>query len=255
VMEVLAGIMSRFDVVALQEIRSTSDNVVPRLVEQINRAGRHFDYVIGPRLGRTNSKEQYAYVFDRDTVEVDRYQLYTVDDPDDLLHREPLVAWFRCVGPPAEDAFTFTLVNFHVDPDEVQRELSVLDDVYRAVKSDGRGEDDVILLGDFNSDGSQLGQVHHVPGVIVAVQGVPTNTRGTAQYDNLIFQRTVTDEFTGQAGVFDFMRQFNFTMKEALEISDHLPVWAEFSVFEGGAPGRIATQPRSLGPPSSPKNR
>ncbi len=255
VMEVLAGIISRFDVVALQEIRSVSDDVVPRLVAQVNRTGRHFDYVIGPRLGRTNSKEQYAYVFDRDIVEVDRYQLYTVDDPDDLLHREPLVAWFRCVGPPAEDAFTFTLVNVHLDPDEVQRELSVLDDVYRAVKSDGRGEDDVIMLGDFNRDGSNLGQLFHVPGMVIAVQGLPTNTRGTAQYDNLVFQRTVTDEFTGHSGVFDFMRQFNFTMDEALEISDHLLVWAEFSAIEGGAPGRIAAQPPRPAPQGASKGR
>ena len=242
VMEVLAGILSRFDVVALQEIRSNLDDVVPRLVEQINRSGRHYDYVIGPRLGRTNNNEQYAYLFDRNAVEIDRYQLYTVDDPDDLLHREPLVAWFRCVGPAVGDAFTFTLVNVHLDPDEVQRELSVLDDVYRAVKSDGRQEDDVIVLGDFNADGATLGQIQHIAGMVAAIQGIPTNTRGTAQYDNLVFQRTTTDEFTGRVGVFDFMRQFNFTMNEALEISDHMPAWAEFSVFEGGSPGRIATR-------------
>ena len=29
-------------------------------------------------------------------LEIDRRSLYTVNDPDDLLHREPLVGWFRC---------------------------------------------------------------------------------------------------------------------------------------------------------------
>ena len=29
------------------------------------------------------------------------------------------------------------------------------------------------------------------------------------------------------------MRQYNLSLQEALEISDHLPVWAEFSIFEG----------------------
>ena len=32
-------------------------------------------------------------------------------------------------------------------------------------------------------------------------------------------------------------------MDEALEVSDHLPVWAEFTIYEGGQAGRIATRP------------
>jgi hypothetical protein len=41
------------------------------------------------------------------------------------------------------------------------------------------------------------------------------------------------------------MREHNLTMEQALEVSDHLPVWAEFSSTEGGLPGRIATKPES----------
>ena len=33
------------------------------------------------------------------------------------------------------------------------------------------------------------------------------------------------------------MREFELTMPEALEVSEHLPVWAEFSVYEGGQAG------------------
>ena len=32
---------------------------------------------------------------------------------------------------------------------------------------------------------------------------------------------------------------------EAIEVSDHLPVWAEFNVTEGGQPGRLAGRPQS----------
>ena len=64
----------------------------------INADGRHYDYVVGPRLGRTNSKEQYVYIFDSETIEIDRQALYTVADPGDRLHREPLVGWFRKFG-------------------------------------------------------------------------------------------------------------------------------------------------------------
>src|SRR5918995_5084853 len=127
--------------------------VIPQLVELLNADGRfQYDYAIGPRLGRSNSKEQYAFLFDMATIEIDRYKLYTVDDPDDLLHREPLVGWFRARGPAPEQAFTFSLATVHTDPDEVDRELDVLDDVFFAVRDDiQRREDDVLLVGDFNA--------------------------------------------------------------------------------------------------------
>lgn len=243
VMDILARIVREFDIVAIQEIRAIDQDIIPNFVELINTTGRYYDYVIGPRIGRTNSKEQYAFVFDSTTVEVDRSQLYTVADPDDLLHREPLVAWFRVRGPPPDKAFTFTLVNIHTDPDETRQELDALADVYRVVRDDGRQEDDVIILGDLNVDDRNLGRLGAIPGIMWVISGTPTNTSGTAQYDNLVFHGTATREFTGRGGVFDFLRKYNLTMEEAIEVSDHLPVWAEFSVYEGGQPGRIAATP------------
>lgn len=248
VMEILADVVRKFDVVAIQEIRATSDDILPRFVEIINSTGRHYDYVIGPRLGRTNSKEQYAYVYDAQTVECDRQSLYTVHDPDDLLHREPLVASFRARGPPPEQAFTFTLINIHTDPDDVPNEIAALAQVYRSVRSDGRGEDDILLLGDLNANDKQFGALGQLPSMMWAISGVPTNTRGTKQYDNILFNRIATVEYTGRAGVLDLLREYNLTQEQALQISDHLPVWAEFSNYEGGQPGRIATKPEATLP-------
>jgi endonuclease/exonuclease/phosphatase family metal-dependent hydrolase len=243
VMDILARIARQFDILAIQEVRSEDQDILPRYVEQINAAGRQYDFVIGPRLGRTTSKEQYAFVFDRASIEIDRSQLYTVVDPDDLLHREPLVAWFRVRGPPSDQAFTFSLVNIHTDPDEVERELNALDDVFRAVRDDGRNEDDVMILGDFNTDDRHMAQLGQLSGITCAISGLPTNTRGNAQFDNLVFDRNATREYVGRSGVLDFMRDGNLTLEEALEVSDHLPVWAEFSIFEGGTIGRVATRP------------
>ena len=247
VMEYLANITRRFDVVAIQEIRARNPDVIPHFVDLVNSTGRHYDYVIGERLGRTSSKEQYAFVFDRQTIEVDRNELYTVLDPDDMLHREPLVAWFRVRGPPPAEAFTFSLVNIHTDPDETREELNALDDVYLAVLNDGRNEDDVIVLGDLNVDYRHLGDLGRLPDMSWVIKGQETNTRKTKSYDNILFNRRATAEFLGRGGVFDFMREFNLTTQEALEISDHLPVWAEFSIFEGGQPGRLAARPGVTG--------
>jgi endonuclease/exonuclease/phosphatase family metal-dependent hydrolase len=244
-MSVLVEVVRRFDVVAIQEIRSSDQNLLPAFVEMINADGRRYEYAIGPRLGRTSSKEQYAFVFDSDRMEIDRAAMYTVADPDDLLHREPLVAPFRVRGAAPSEAFTFTLINIHTDPDEVQSELNVLDDVVQAVRNDGRGEDDVILLGDLNADDEHLGQLGQLSNLMCALSQVPTNTRGNRMYDNILFDRQATAEFDGRSGVLDLQAEFNLTLDQALEVSDHFPIWAEFSAYEGGHPPALARRVRA----------
>jgi deoxyribonuclease-1-like protein len=244
VMDILARVVREFDIVAVQEIRSTDQDLIPNFVDLINRTDRYYDYVIGPRVGRASNLEQYAFLFDSATVEVDRSQLYTIADPDDLLLREPLVAWFRVRGPPSDQAFTFTLVNVHADAENTKVELDTLADVYRAVRDDGRREDDVIILGTLNVDDRNLGRLGQIPGITWVISATPTDTRGTAQLDNIVFHSGATSEFTGRGGIFDFLRRYNLTLEEALEVSDHMPVWAEFYRSEGGQPGRIATADR-----------
>jgi Endonuclease/Exonuclease/phosphatase family. len=248
-MNIIVQVLRNFDVIAIQEVRAANQDVVLELVNQLNAGGKyHYDYVLGPRLGRTASKEQYAYIFDMASIEVDRNQLYTLEDKDDLLHREPLVGWFRARLAPGQSqlAFTFSLVNVHTDPDEVDRELDVMDDVLFAVQGDSRHEDDTILLGDFNVNDRNLRQLGKVNGLAWVVSNTPTNTRGSAQYDNIFFLRAPTPEFTGRGGVYDYLRQFNLSIDQALKVSDHLPVWAEFSVYEGGRPGPVAARQGSF---------
>jgi endonuclease/exonuclease/phosphatase family metal-dependent hydrolase len=254
VMNVLAEVVRRFDVVAIQEIRSLDDTLLPNFLAMINAGGRKYDFVVGKREGRTSSKEQYAFIFDTASLEVDRTAVYTVGDPDALFQRSPLVAWFRVRGPAEDQAFTFKLVNVHTDPDkaDLERELGYLDDVLHAVRREGAAdpgadEDDVILLGDFNTDDRHLGPLGKESNITWAIAGTPTNVRGTKQYDNIIFKRWTTTEFTGKSGVLELQSEFKLTPEQALEVSDHQPVWAEFMLTESGAgpiAGRAAPTPR-----------
>jgi endonuclease/exonuclease/phosphatase family metal-dependent hydrolase len=244
VMNVLAQVIRRFDVVAIQEVRAKDDGVVPNFVKLINAHGARYDFVIGPRLGRTSSKEQYVFIYDTDRIELDSHSVHTLDDPQDLLHREPLVASFRVRGPSPGQAFTFTLVNIHTDPDETDTELDALADAFVAVQRQNIAEDDVILLGDLNVDEHHLGRLGLLPNISWAISGLKTNTRQTKSYDNLVFDSIATIEYTDNSGVLDLMSEFNLSVDEALEVSDHLPVWAEFSVYENDLPAHMATRPQ-----------
>jgi len=230
-MEVLAQIVRRFDVVAIQEIRSKKDNVIPDFVKLINSDGSQYHYVVGERLGRTVSKEQYAFIYDTTCLEVVPGSTYTVPDPGDKLHREPLATSFAARG--TEQPFTFTLVNIHTDPDETKQELDALDDAFRYVQQKNPSEDDVIILGDLNVDERHLGELGQLPNITWVVSGVKTNTRLTKSYDNIVFDRAATNEYTGTWGVLNLMDTFDLSQKEALRVSDHMPVWAVFSSTEG----------------------
>jgi len=100
------------------------------------------------------------------------------------------------------------------------------------------------MLGDFNAKEASLRELGRIKGLVKVVTGnTPTNTLHNAQYDNILFHETATSEYNGRGGVFDFLRDYNLTLEQAKSVSDHLPVWAEFSVYEGGRSGPIAARP------------
>ena len=232
--QILARIIQQFDVVAIQEIRAQDQSFLDDFLYILNSGDRHYDYIVGVRQGRTASKEQYAYFYDTERIEVNDKWTYTVIDKYDKLHRPPYVAHFQTLSPSTENPFTFSLINIHTDPDETDQELDVLDDVYRVVANDGSQEDDVILLGDLNVDDQHLGELGRVPDLMWTVSRTPTNTRQSKQYDNILFSKHRSQEFTGRSGVYDFKTRFKLSEKEALMVSDHLPIWAEFQITEKG---------------------
>ncbi len=242
VVGVLAQVIRQFDIVAIQEVRAKSDEILPRFLQAINADGSHYSFLIGPRLGRTVSTEQYAFIYDTRRVEYDPSAVGTMPDPTDQLHREPFIARFRTRTNFPDQAFSFWLVNIHTDPDEVPQEVAALADVFQAMQRARPDEDDVILLGDLNASEKQLGRLGQIPGIRWVVSGAMTNTRKDKAYDNVLFHGQATNEYTGRWGVFDLESAFGLTREQALQVSDHLPIWAEFRAWEtrdtGGVVGR-----------------
>jgi hypothetical protein len=177
-------------------------------------------------------------------VEVDPSTVRPVDAPPGTFRVSPLVAQCRVRGPPPAEAFTFMLIDVMVDPRQGPRELDALADVFRAardfpcrVPQSDQMEDDIIMLGDFEADPQHLGRLARVPNLVAAVHGAATTTRGTRLADNILFDCRATVEYTGRSGVLDTIRELDLTPEEALEVSEHLPVWAEFSSYENGQAG------------------
>ena len=251
-LELLADICSHYDAVAIQDINAEDNRWLDCVVLHMNNVDRRIK--IFPQL--ENQAPDYTYVsdfsssdlsrgdgarlssaviFNRRTLVLNQTQWYAIDDPDQLLSHKPLVTCFKTRGPVDDEAFTFSLVNVKAGHRPPQRELTGLIELFRAIRNDGRGEDDVLLVGDFDGEDSELQPMRKRAGLTWVVSDHGANYFNTTQFDNLVFNEAATVEFTGRGGVFDYVQQYNLPLEVASKVSKHIPIWAEFSVFEGQA--------------------
>jgi deoxyribonuclease-1-like protein len=242
VMRIIALIVSNFDLVAIQEVQSPQAMPVAKLVDLINRSGGRYDASVSEPIGRTTYREQYAFVWDATRIRMIPDSGYVVRDDSDRMHRPPMVASFetRIAPVPGRQPFRFTMINAHTDPSQVSprgesNEMNVLDDVFIRVREyeyQNRGIMNVMLVGDLNVSTANLGELGRIPGVITVVGTTPTNTAGTKTYDHILFDSRITTGYTGIFGVIDYEREYGLTSEQAAMVSDHRPVWAEFSAYE-----------------------
>lgn len=237
---VLEKVISQFDVIALQEVCVDDPWLLTRFLKRFDNESRKYDFVMGLPDATSGQSVCNVFVYNRSTVTIDSDRHYSVNDPDNLIQRKPLVAWFRTTRIAHDRAFTFSLVNVQLNPLSAKNEVLQIVPVFRAVRGDGRSEDDVILIGDFGVAATHLKEIEIGGGLAPLVRSVATSTAGDAQPDNVLIDSIATSEFSGEAGVFDFLKICNLTLAEAQSISDHLPVWAEFYIEEHSGPGRVA---------------
>lgn len=227
----VARIVRLFDVLAIQGLSPGGEG---KLADMVAKAGSKYGYLLSHES--STSDQMMAFIYNRKTIVADHGEgFYQVGDPDDLLRRDPLVGWFRAKQAPEDRAFTFTLVNVHTDERYLLQELNVLDNVFHEVRQDWREEDDVIMLGCFHRPPEKLASLGKVRTLTPAVRSQPTDLRGTRRCENILFRQRETDEFTGRSGVYSFLRAYNMSLNQAMQVSEFLPVWAEFSVYESRA--------------------
>ena len=236
----VAKVVRRFDVMAIQQVAAIERDVVPRLVDEINRGENRYDFIIGPSTGPTGRGEQLAFIYDTTTIEVDRRGSYTVSDPDDRYRYDPLVAWFRTTAPPAGVAWTFSVVNVRIDLQNAAEEVQTLPTLIDAVAGDGRREDDVLVAGLLQADDAYLQPSLRPTGDAAAAYQLAVRHHATDIYDryqtdNIIIDAGRTTEYLGRGGVLDFARVYNLSQNEAEAISSHLPIHAVFTAHEGGS--------------------
>ncbi len=243
----LVQLLRRFDVVALQNIQLPTAGPLFELRDHLNAVGRYYEMAFAPDAFQQPGRPISAFLYDRAMVEIDLGKLYCVEDLRGRLSDRPLVGSFRARAAHPSVAFTFTLVSVYIRPDRSQEELPLIEQLYRTVRKHSPGEDDILLVGTLQADAEWLRQWEssvHIVGVVgTSGAGVPGQTLWV---DNILFPRRATVEYTGRAGLVDLVRETGLSVQEAMALSEHWPIWAEFSIYEGGEPAGMLLQPERV---------
>jgi hypothetical protein len=146
----LADILSRFEIVALQCVRDeNADSALYELVEELNRYGHQYDYLLGPIVEEALTR--YAFVYRADIMYPVQWYSY-VDSKEHDFMWEPFVARFKT----DDGTFDFTIVNFHTEPESRPQEIDFLPHVIDDLKERFPDETDIIILCSAKTDNNSL---------------------------------------------------------------------------------------------------
>jgi len=233
VMDVLKKIAQEFDIMLVQEIRDAEEETASYYCQKMNEAvGYHkYDFIESERLGRSSSKEAYAYFYNADRVQFIEGSEYVYNDIDDIFEREPYIASFRSGN------FDFTLVGIHTKPDDANSEIGHLADLANSILAENPSEKDIIVMGDFNADGSYFNEDNNTnPFKSSEFHWVITNDMDTMTKTNWTYDRMVMMDSTfsyeyieNSAAVFYFDIEYGIDDEAFVwEVSDHYPIYAYF---------------------------
>ncbi|XP_071103869.1 deoxyribonuclease-1-like [Haliotis cracherodii] len=235
VTSIISKVVHRYDLVLLQEIRDKGKTALDNLLTMLNKVDPDDPFVadVSERLGRTVSKEQYAFLYRPSRVQiVGSYQYEDgVDDGTDSFEREPYAVRFTCPNLEIDD---FAIIAIHTSPSKAVAEINALVHVWEATKKHW-GIENIIIAGDFNADGDfvsgsdweriSLRSDRRFTWLIK--DNADTTVSSTdCSYDRFVVtgHQLKTNIVPGSCKVFRFDTEFSLSQEEAEDVSDHYPI-------------------------------
>ena len=225
--------VAEFDIVAIQGVAMRNTLAMDEIVRRLEAKKKQYAYTAYPEsLGRV--PEYMVILYNKETIRIDLSTIFEVIDSP-LTHR-PLLASFCTVAPPVDKAFTFTLVSIKIDEERRNQEVASLGNIYKSLRDKILPEDDLIMLGNFAMPVRMIDSLATVVSLVAVHSDFPTTSDGALSCDNILFDRLKTTEYVEKAAVVDLMTKYNLQIADIYPLTSHLPVYAEFSIFESGNP-------------------
>jgi len=232
VVSVLLKTLSRYDIVLVQEIRDASGDAINILLKQLNAVtGKKYEMALSDRLGRTNSKEAYAYIYD--SAKVDVVMSYQYPTTFDEFERPP----FSVLIQNKQKSQRWFLTGVHISPGKAPKEIDTLVNVYEYYRSQSAltkvVEDNWIVMGDFNADCGYMRKNDWINNRLASNGDkfkflIQTGTRTTVANNPCAYDRFVTTHklknWNPDVTVFRFDQAYALTPEQTKKVSDHFPI-------------------------------
>ncbi|PWA06030.1 endonuclease/exonuclease/phosphatase family protein [Flavobacterium laiguense] len=225
----IANTIKGYDIVTIQEVVAGNGGAqaVARLADELNRKGAKWDYRISdPTTSSAYKTERYAFLWKTNTVKLkgkpwleQKYQLE--------IDREPYFATFEIKGK------AITLVTFHAITKSKQPETEIK---YFKLLPQEYPNLNLIFVGDFNCPQSHtvfnpLKKMGYAPILENQKTSLKLKHKGenylASEFDNMFYKISTIKHIKSDAIL--FYQKF-ISLKEARKVSDHIPIWFEFSL-------------------------
>jgi endonuclease/exonuclease/phosphatase family metal-dependent hydrolase len=201
---------SHFDLVAIQEVKQDGEEV-DRLLNVLGAPWRAAS--MSPMTG---NHERFAFIYNGDHVQEVGRPHFIEDSDARVFDRVPYQETFRAGN------FDFTLITVHLSYGDTQRRRREAEELasYAQRLAHTSSDKDVIVLGDFNEQGS--GNLHFFEQAgWESLNHEPTNLSSSETYDTLLIDPRNTREWSGVSGAMIFIGNSE-------TVSDHRPAYADF---------------------------
>ncbi|MET3027515.1 endonuclease/exonuclease/phosphatase family protein [Flavobacterium sp. UW10123] len=225
----IAKTISNYDIIAIQEVVAGNGGAqtVAKLASLLNQKGNNWDYRISdPTSSSSYKTERYAFIWKTHKVKLKNKpwleKKFSIE-----IDREPYFASFEI------NKKTITLVNFHAITKKKQPETEIK---YFKFLPNEYPNLNLVFLGDFNCP-----EKHSVfnplkkMGFSPILKDQKTTLKHTckndiclaSEFDNIFYKTSCLKVIN--SGIIKFYEDFD-SLQNARKVSDHIPIWFEFSL-------------------------
>lgn len=225
----MANTVNNYDIIAVQEVVAGlgGSQAVAKLADELNRKGAKWDYVISdPTSSSAYKTERYAFLWK--TKHIKKIGRAWLEQKYHLeIDREPFFCTFEY------QKKQFTVVNFHAITKKMQPETEIK--YFKLLPSEYPNLN-LIFAGDFNCPQSHT---VFIPLKSMGYKSILVNQKTSlkktvkngkylaSEFDNMFYNATKIKSIDkGFIPFYTFFKSF----EEARKISDHIPIWFEFSL-------------------------
>jgi len=225
----IATLLNKYDLVALQEVVAGygGAQAVAHLADELNRKGSHWEYTISdPTTSSPSKTERYAFLWK--TAQLKKIGKAWLEKKYALeMEREPYLCSFEY------GKKQFTAVSFHAITKNKQPEREIK---YFKLFPEEYPKLNLIFSGDFNCPQSHsvfdpLRKIGFTSALVNQKTSLKRSCKNgeclASEFDNMYFSKSKIRKI--DSGVVLFYQNFQ-SLKQARTISDHCPIWMEFSL-------------------------